>query len=152
MYNLNNINHMLCKDLMKSEIVKAYKHSSILECAKLMKTHNIGFLPIVYKDTDFIIGVITDRDLVVRGIAKEKSINEPIFTICTSDFVSCFEDDDVSFAISKMADHQIKRILVTNKQKQLSGIISLKDIATCDKTNGYLNDLLKETCDQQSYY
>lgn len=143
---------MLCKHLMKTSIVKAYKHSSILDCAILMKENNIGFIPIVYPDTDFIAGVVTDRDILTRAICTGIPLSENIYSISTNNYISCFEDDDISVAVTKMADNQIKRILITNKQKQLCGIISLKEIATNDNTNFFLNDLLKETCENRDLY
>ena len=143
---------MLCKHLMKTSIVKAYKHSSILDCAILMKENNIGFIPIVYPDTDFIAGVVTDRDILTRAICTGIPLSEDIYLISTNNYISCFEDADISVAVTKMADNQIKRILITNRQKQLCGIISLKEIATNDNTNFFLNDLLKETCENRDLY
>ena len=68
---------MLCKDLMTKNVIKGYKFTSVLEVCELMHKNNIGFLPIVYEDTDFIAGVITDRDKL-RVICKEKSMNTSI--------------------------------------------------------------------------
>lgn len=137
---------MLCKDLMTKNVIKGYKFTSVLEVCELMHKNNIGFLPIVYEDTDFIAGVITDRDIINRVICKEKSMNTSISDVMSPKYISVLEDDDITIAISKMADYQIKRIICTNKKNQISGIISIKDIALNQETNRYLNDLLKELC------
>ena len=88
--------------------------------------------------------MITDRDIITRVIALGKDIKMEVSPFITRNFVSVFENDDITIALSKMADFQIKRILVVDKDYYLKGIITLKDISINKYTNSFLNDLLKE--------
>lgn len=135
---------MKCKDIMTKNIITCYKDTTISEVAKIMRDKNIGFIPVVYEDTDFIAGLITDRDIVTRVIAYDKPVNDKVSNYMTVEYISVNENDDISIGISKMADYQIKRIIVTNIYNQITGIISLKDISLNKDTNTYLNDLLNE--------
>ena len=137
---------MKCKDIMTKNIITCFKNTSIRDVSKIMKDKCIGMIPVVYEDTGFVAGLITDRDIVTRVIAYDKSFDDKVCNFMTVEFVSVFENDDISIGISKMADYQIKRIIVTNNYKQITGIISLKDIALNKDTNIYLNDLLNEIC------
>lgn len=135
---------MKCKDIMTKNIITCYKDTTISEVSKIMRDKNIGFIPVVYEDTGFIAGLITDRDIVTRVIAYDKSVNDKVSNYMTVEYISVNENDDISIGISKMADYQIKRIIVTNIYNQITGIISLKDISLNKDTNTYLNDLLNE--------
>lgn len=135
---------MLCKEIMNKNLITCSLSTKVFEIAKIMKEKDIGFIPIVFNDKKTISGVITDRDIITRIIANEKSINMEVSAFISRNYVSVFEDDDVTIALSKMADFQIKRILVVDKDYYLKGIITLKDISLHKYTNSYLNDLLKE--------
>lgn len=135
---------MKCKDIMTKNIITCYKDTTISEVSKIMRDKNIGYIPVVYEDTGFIAGLITDRDIVTRVIAYDKSVNDKVSNYMTVEYISVNENDDISIGISKMADYQIKRIIVTNIYNQITGIISLKDISLNKDTNTYLNDLLNE--------
>lgn len=137
---------MLCKDIMTKKIIKTYKESTIQEASEIMAKNSIGFLPIVYKDTDIIAGIVTDRDIITRCVARGLSTSKLISDIMTPETISVKETDDISIAISKMADYQIHRILVTNSSTQLTGIITIKDLAIHNDTNKYLNELMREIC------
>lgn len=135
---------MLCKDIMNKKIITCFLSTKVEDVAKKMQEHDIGYIPIVFDDKKSIAGVITDRDIVTRIIAQGKDTTMEISAFITRNFVSVFEDDDVSIALSKMADFQLKRILVVDSDYYLKGIISLKDISLHKYTNSYLNDLMKE--------
>lgn len=137
-------NKILCKDIMSKNPITCYLNTSIKEVALKMTTYNIGYIPIVFDDKKTLAGVITDRDIVTRAISKNKDTSMPISLFITREFVTVFDTDDISIAISKMADYQLKRIIVTDNNYYLTGIISIKDIALNPLVSKYLNDLLKE--------
>lgn len=137
---------MKCKDIMTKKLITCYRDTTIKEVSEIMKNNSIGFVPIVYEDTGFVAGLITDRDIITRVIALGKNIEEKVSNFMTVDYIYALENDDISIAITKMADYQIKRIIVINNYKQITGIISLKDIALNKATNVFLNDLLSEIC------
>ena len=135
---------MLCKDIMNKKIITCSLSTKIEEIAEKMRKYDIGYIPIVFDDKKTIAGVITDRDIITRVIALGKDIKMEVSPFITRNFISVFENDDITIALSKMADFQIKRILVVDKDYYLKGIITLKDISINKYTNSFLNDLLKE--------
>lgn len=137
---------MKCKDIMSKNIICCHKSTKISKVIEIMTSFDIGFIPIVIEDTGFVCGIITDRDIITRFCNQNNSFDDEVSKYMTLNYISVNEDDDVSIGISKMADNQIKRIIVTNRYKQITGVISIKDIALNKYTNVYLNDLLSEIC------
>lgn len=133
---------MYCYEIMTKNLSTGNKKNTIQGISKIMADNNIGFIPII--ENSKVIGIITDRDIIKRAIANGASILENIEKYMTKKVISTYENDDISIAITKMADNQIKRIIITNDQNQMTGIISLKDIAINNQTNIYLKDLFKE--------
>lgn len=134
---------MLCKDLMSYPIIFNYNTDSILDVSINMAKYKTNFLLILNKE-HYIIGIITGSDIIKRIISKKVNISQPINNYITNSIIFCYEDQDISYAISKMADNQIKQIIIINKNNFLKGVISIKDIALKKETNKYLNDLLYE--------
>ena len=69
---------MKCKDVMTKNISTCFKNTTIREVAKIMRDKYIGMIPIVYEDTGFVAGLITDRDIVTRVIAYDKSVDDKV--------------------------------------------------------------------------
>ena len=92
--------------------------------------------------------MVTDRDLVVKGLAGGRSIeNATVKEVMTTDVVTCREDDDVSKAVSRMAERKVRRLPVVDGNGQVRGIIAQADIATRmhqDKTTGALVEAISE--------
>jgi len=101
-----------------------------------MFDRDFGFLPI--QENGSLVGVVTDRDIAIRAVAKNKAPNTPLKEILTKEVITIHEDDDIKAAAKKMEKNQIRRLVVLNKDEKISGVISLADIAThCDeKMNG----------------
>jgi len=119
---------MRIKDLMSSDVEVIRPETTVAEAAELMKTLDIGVLPVC--DGGRLIGILTDRDIVVRGTAdgfhpETMSARE----VMTAEVVYCFEDQEVTEAGRIMKEKQIRRVPVLNREKQLVGIISLGDLA-----------------------
>jgi CBS domain-containing protein len=96
-----------------------------------MKALDIGVLPVC--DEEGLVGMLTDRDLVVRVIAARRDPKAVrVGEAMTPNIVYCFEDDDVSRAAQLLADHQIRRLPVLSREKSLVGIVSLGDLAVHD--------------------
>ncbi|SET47364.1 CBS domain-containing protein [Paenibacillus sp. NFR01] len=102
---------------------------NIYEIAVLMKKHDTGFIPVVESLDNFrLIGVVTDRDLVLRGYADKHSGSTAVETVMTKNVVSVAETASVDEAAELMRRHQIRRLPVTRDGKLL-GIVSLGDLA-----------------------
>jgi CBS domain-containing protein len=94
-----------------------------------MKSLDVGVLP-VCGEQDRLVGMITDRDVTVRAIAEgEHPRVIRVKDIMTPEVFYCFEDDDTNEAARQMKDKQIRRLVVLNRDKRLTGIVSLGDLA-----------------------
>lgn len=113
------------KEIMTKSIIYADINNTIDDVANLMKTYDIGFIPI--KDNGQFIGVITDRDIVIKAINNNDKLDQPIKEFITSNIISIDISKSLEDAVKLMSDYQIRRLMVKNKDKFV-GIISLSDI------------------------
>jgi CBS domain-containing protein len=120
-------NAMKCKDIMKTPVVACRTTDGAADCARTMREHNVGFVP-VYNTYDALAGVVTDRDLVVRLLANELPNGTPLAQLMSTDIVTCHPDDDVEIAERQIAKRHKSRILVV-RDKRCVGIISVTDVA-----------------------
>jgi len=129
---------MKIKEIMTHTVEIIHPSDTLQNAAEKMRNHNVGFLP-VYNGGE-LIGVLTDRDIVVRGMAKGADPRTMlIWEMITSPAIYCFEDQSVDDAIDLMHDNQIRRLVILNRTtKQLAGVISLGDLAinVDDKMSG----------------
>lgn len=117
---------MLCREIMTTAIKTATRETSIREAAELLREADVGALPVV--EDGKLIGIITDRDIVVRAIADGKGPETPVAEAMTTEPFSVKPDDFVFEAIRLMGDKQVRRIPVTNAEGGLEGIIAMADI------------------------
>jgi CBS domain-containing protein len=131
---------MLVKDIMSRDVRVTQPHSTLQEAAELMKVLAVGPLPVC--DGDRLVGIVTDRDITVRGVAEGQDCWEGrVRDVMSTDIAYCFEDDDVAIAARTMREKQLRRLLVLSRDKQLAGIVSLADLAL----HSGANDLSGET-------
>lgn len=134
---------MRVKEIMTKKVVTAKKSDRISQVAKLMTDYDIGMVVII-NDTRDILGVVTDRDIVVRGICKGISADEPVEKVMTNHCVSIRRDESAVKALEMMGEYQVRRIVVTNEENKLAGVISLGDFAMVKTTNKLVNEILYE--------
>lgn len=119
---------MRIADVMSKEPITLRLENTLLEAAEKMKDADIGCIPVT--DGRKIKGMLTDRDIVTRGVAFSK---DPATTLVkdlmTEKIAYVFADEDVSKAASLMQEKQIRRLVVVDKDKQLVGVISFGDIS-----------------------
>jgi len=102
--------------------------STLIDAARKMKAFNVGFLPV--QEGNNLIGVITDRDIVVRALAEGRDLGSTqVKDIISSDVVYCFEDDSVEEAVKLMEENQVRRLIVCRSDRTPVGIVSLGDLA-----------------------
>ena len=120
---------MKLKDIMTKEVVVVDPKSSLKDAAQKMRIRDIGFLPVC--EGDQILGVVTDRDIIVRSTAEGTNPNTSLGRdLITTPAVSCFDDQDVEEAARLMEEHQIRRVIVLSRDdNRLVGVVSLGDIA-----------------------
>lgn len=116
------------KDVMSPQAEVISPDATIEEAASRMKMFDIGVLPVC--DEEGLVGILTDRDLVLRGMAATRHPKAMLVgEAMTPSVVYCFEDDDVERAAAVMAGQQIRRLPVLDRNRKLVGIVSAGDIA-----------------------
>jgi CBS domain-containing protein len=120
-------------ELMTRDVVMASPGQKLRDVAAAMEKHDIGALPV--GDNDRLVGMITDRDMAVRGISHGLGPDAPVCDVMSAEVKYCFEDDDVDDLVQNMADQQIRRLPVLNDDKRLVGIVSLGDVALSQEGN-----------------
>ena len=118
---------MKVKEVMTQDVLIANPRQSICDAAKLMAECDAGALPV--GEEDRLVGVITDRDIAVRAVARRLSADTPVRDIMSREVLYCFEDEDVDHVARNMADQQIRRLPVLDREKRLVGIVSIGDLA-----------------------
>ena len=102
--------------------------SSLFEAAQKMKSLDIGMLPVC--DGEKLVGMISDRDITVRGVAQARDPKTArVQEAMTTEVIYCFDYEDVKDVARKMEEKQVRRLPVFNREKRLVGILSLGDIA-----------------------
>ena len=122
---------MRIADAMTRDVKIVNPDQSIMDAARMMADCDFGALPVA--ENDRLIGMITDRDIVVRGLAEGKSSDTRIKDVMSPDIKYCFEDDDIDDVAANMGDLQVRRLPVLSRDKRLVGIVSLGDIANTDE-------------------
>jgi CBS domain-containing protein len=115
-------------DVMTREAARLAPNATVRAAARMMDELNIGALPVC--DGKKLVGMVTDRDIVVRAVAAGMDLESPIDRIASRPIAWCYEDDQVETVQQKMADQQIRRVPVVDREQQLVGIVSLGDLAT----------------------
>jgi len=134
---------MEVKQIMSDYVQTLRETDSILKASCLMRKFDIGVLPIIDEFSQ-VIGVLTDRDLVIRGLVQELATDTPVKEIMTQPVYTINECEPVGAAISLMSDKQVRRLPVVDKRNQLTGIISLRNLATLQLTDERAGIALKE--------
>ena len=115
-------------DVMTRGVRTMAPSDTVLRAAQAMDELNVGVIPVC--DGQKLVGVVTDRDIVVRGVAQEADPATLKLVDVMSTNVRCAkEDDDIDRVLSEMADTQIRRMPVVDAQEHLVGIVTLGDIA-----------------------
>jgi CBS domain-containing protein len=119
---------MKVKDAMHKGVDWVSPDTPITEIAKLMREHDIGSIPI--GENDRLIGMVTDRDIVCKGLAEDgfDAGRKTARDVMTQGVHCCREDDDLAKAVRHMEQLKIRRLPVINKSKRMVGILSLGDV------------------------
>ncbi len=141
LYNNINGDKMTIEKIMTKNIITGSITNTLLEIAEIMKKYDIGFLPI--SDKNKIIGVITDRDIIVEALSNKASENDLIDKYLTSNIITIEQNKTVEEAIDLMGNKKIRRLIVTNNNK-ITGVISLADIIKLDIDHNLIIENLKK--------
>ncbi len=119
---------MQIQDVMTADVSFVEPHTSILEIARKMRDGDIGSTPVV--EDERLVGMVTDRDIVVRAIAEGGDVrNKTARDAMSPGVLYCFIDQTVESVLESMGDQQIRRLPVIDRDKRLVGVVSLGDLA-----------------------
>ncbi|MBU3090796.1 CBS domain-containing protein [Clostridium sp. CM028] len=131
------VSEIMTKDVLSLSVDDTAKHA-----AELMKEHNIGSIPVKTKEK--VIGIVTDRDIILRCVAEGKDVKtQKVRDIMTSNPVVGDQNMNVDDAIRIMSERQIRRLPITAKD-QLVGMVSLGDVALEPKLHEEARDVLSD--------
>lgn len=130
---------MKLNKIMSSDVITIAPEATLRDAALMMKTESIGMLPVV--DKQKLVGVITDRDIVIRGLTTG-SHDQHVKDIMTHDPIVAHENDETKVAIKTMAEHKIGRLVLVDEKNRPIGIISATDIAAADEDAVKIRDLV----------
>ncbi len=125
---------MKISEVMTREVTTVQADQTAQEAANFMLQGDAGSIPVT--DGDRLIGMITDRDIAVRGVAKGHGPDTPVRELMTSGLVTARFDDTVEDVANKMSEAQVRRLPVIDDEERLVGIVSLGDLSreTDDET------------------
>ena len=162
-----------CRDIMTRDLAVATRDTLLMEVARMMKQEDTGVIPVVDYDTPSgngrtenernyegrnyargkLIGLITDRDIVIRAVADNKDCaSSRAEDIMSVDIHTAHPNDRVVDVIRKMGDKQVRRIPVTNEHGYLAGMISMADIALETRSDRELADAIEEISKGSSFW
>lgn len=118
---------MKVSEVMTTEVETISSDQTAREAASFMLRADAGSIPVC--EGDKVIGMITDRDIAVRGIAEGRGPDTPVSELMSDGIVCAREDDDVESVAQRMSDEQIRRLPVLDADDRLCGIVSLGDLA-----------------------
>jgi CBS domain-containing protein len=133
---------MRVNEIMTRQVDVLSPDATLLQAAALMARDDVGVLPIGHARN--LTGMLTDRDIVVRGIATGCDPAKTLVKdVMTPELIFVFEDQEVQHAAFLMSSRQVRRLPVLDRKHCLVGIVSLGDMATNDKNEGRLSATLQ---------
>ena len=131
---------MKAHDIMTAKPVCCTPADSVMDVALVMREHDCGCVPIVDPQTGVLVGVITDRDLAVRGLAAGRGAHARVGELMSELPSCCSEEDDISVVERLMADRQVRRVPVVDAEGCCIGIISQADVARAALNNAEVTE------------
>jgi CBS domain-containing protein len=118
---------MKVSEVMTRDVQTVRPDQRVQDAASFMLNADAGSIPVTQGER--LIGMITDRDIAVRGVAKGYGPDTPVRELMTNDVVCARADDDIEDVASKMSEAQVRRLPVVDEQERLCGIVSLGDLS-----------------------
>ncbi len=132
---------MIVQKCMSKKVELGKPEMTLFEAAKKMRDNNIGILPVEHNDR--LVGMITDRDIAVRGVAEGVDPKKSKVSDIMSDRVLyCYEDQSLDEVAKNLGENKVRRLPVLNRQKRLVGILSLGDLAKSHLNPKQLEDTM----------
>ena len=133
---------MKVSDCMTRDVRVAAPTQSLRDAAQLMAELDVGILPV--GENDRLVGMITDRDIAVRGVARGRGPDSHVREVMTDAVKYCYADQSIEEVSRNMGDVQVRRMPVVDREKRLVGIISLSDIANGEGATDEAGEALRD--------
>ena len=118
---------MQVREVLTRDVERIPPDTTMRDAAQKMRQCDLGALPVY--EGDRLIGMVTDRDIATRGVAEGKDPSCSVRDMMSQGVVYVFEDQDIREAAQIMKEHQVRRLIVLDRDKRLVGIVSLGDLA-----------------------
>lgn len=122
---------MKVSEAMTRDVRIANPDETLQQTARVLADIDSGAMPV--GENDRLVGMITDRDIAIRGVAHGKGPDAKVRDVMTADIKYCFDDQEMDDVERSMSDQQVRRMPVLNREKRLVGILSLGDFSIADK-------------------
>jgi len=139
-----------CREIMTRSVKTANRETSLQEVAVLMRDGDMGAMPVV--EDGKLVGIVTDRDIVVRAIADGKDVSSAIGDVMTAEVFAARENDFVFEAIRLMGDRQVRRVPIVNDAGELVGIIAMADVALETEDEREIAETLEEISSGSAFW
>lgn len=135
---------MRVRDIMTASVDSIEAADTIAYAARRMAEDDVGILPILASGE--LVGVVTDRDIAVRAIARGLKPEAAIHRIMSDQVATCSPDDDIETALLLMGREQIRRMPVCDERNRVVGIVTLADLANRDPDKREVTETLDDIC------
>ncbi len=133
---------MRVRQVMSRSVEVVPTNASLADAARIMRRKEIGFLPVV--EDGSVVGVVTDRDLVVRGMGEGRNPSlTAVAEVMTRALIWCYADEVLTVAAEIMESNHIRRVLVLDMNKKLIGLLSLDDLAAKMSSDRLLGTIVR---------
>ena len=138
---------MQVSEVMTPGVQYIHPEQTISEAARVMAENDIGALPV--GENDRLVGMVTDRDIVIRGLADGKGPDTKVREVMSHDVKYCYEDEKVDHVAHNMGDIQVRRLPVMDRDKRLVGIVAMADLAI-KRGPGVAGETIKEVSERRT--
>jgi CBS domain-containing protein len=142
-----------CHEVMTENPVCCLPNDSVAKVAELMKSENIGSIPVIENEQSHkLVGIVTDRDLALSIVAEGRDARSTkVEAVMTRKLVTCLTDDDLQKALGAMAEYQLRRIPVVDRDNKIVGIIAQADVATRVNEPETTGEMVREISQDQPF-
>ena len=144
------ISRMRCREIMTKNVKTATRDMTLQQVAAIMRDGDMGAVPVV--ENGKLVGIVTDRDIVVRSVADGHGAETEIGDAMTGEVYGVKPDDYVFEAVRLMGDKQVRRVPVVNEQVELVGIIAMADVALEMEDEREIAETLEEISSGASFW
>ncbi len=133
---------MQTRQIMSRDVKLIHRNTNLKEAASTMKEFDIGMLPVV--DDDKVVGILTDRDIVLRAVAEGRNPEKTeARDAMSTDVITAYDDQDASEVSDLMKKKKVRRLVVFNHDNKISGVFSLGDLASSLENKGKVGEILE---------